>query len=1736
MVTETVQLDGSASSDLDGDALTFQWTFVSLPAGSSAVLDNAQAVAPSFIIDLPGSYVVQLSVNDGTQDSDPATVTVSTQNSKPIADAGPDQTVFVTESVQLNASASSDVDGDALIFQWTFVSTPAGSAAVLDNPQAVTPSFGIDLPGSYVVQLIVTDGSVDSDPATVTISTQNSQPVADAGPDQTVFVTETVQLDGSDSSDVDGDALTFQWALLSVPAGSTAALTDPAGIQPGFSVDLPGTYVVQLIVTDGTEDSDPVSVTITTQNSKPVADAGPDQTVFVTETVQLDGSDSSDVDGNPLTFQWAFVSIPAGSTATLDNTTNVQPSFVVDLPGIYVVQLIVNDGSEDSDPVTVTITTQNSKPVADAGPDQTVFVTNTVQLDGSGSTDVDGDPLTHAWALVSTPAGSTATVSDSQAVMPSFGVDLPGSYVVQLIVNDGSEDSDPVTVTITTLNSKPVADAGPDQTVFVTETVQLTGSGSTDIDGDALSFAWALLSSPAGSTASLNDPQAVMPSFGIDLPGIYVVQLIVNDGSEDSDPVTVTITTLNSKPIANAGPDQPVFVTETVQLDGSSSSDIDGDALTFQWALLSTPAGSSASLTNPSSVQPTFGVDLPGTYIAQLIVNDGTEDSDPVTVTITTQNSKPVANAGPDQSVFVTDTVQLDGSGSTDVDGDFLTFQWALLSVPAGSTASVDNTTSVQPSFVADLPGTYVAQLIVNDGTEDSDPVTVTITTQNSKPVADAGPDQSVFVTDTVQLDGSGSTDVDGETLTYTWALTSVPAGSTAVVSDPQAVMPTLSIDIPGTYVAQLIVNDGTVDSDPVTVTITTLNSKPVAEAGPDQTVFVTNTVQLDGNASSDVDGDSLTFQWAILSLPVGSIAFLSDPQAASPSFIADLPGTYVVQLIVNDGTEDSAPDTVTIDTQNSKPVADAGPDQSVFVGESVQLDGSGSSDVDADPLTFQWALLSLPAGSVAVLANPTSTQASFDADLAGIYVAQLIVNDGTENSDPVTATITVIDPANVDDDGDGFSENDGDCNDADPTVFPGSVEACYDGPAGTQGVGICQAGSRTCQVDGTFSACTGQVLPGTEILDNGIDEDCDGSDAQDQIPPTLDILAPLGQVLQNAVPNILVQYSDADSGIDPASVQIIVDGQDLSLTCTIDAASATCPVPPLAQGEHVLQATVSDLSGNPAADNDRFTLLDTTLRAYITGSDDLYVIDVATTSVVTIIETSLNSSATGDDLVLSPDGTRAYVSNQFIDQLLIVDTATNAVVSTIPVGDGPFGVGLTPDETHVYVANSTDDTVSVVSLATETVVATIPVGDFPQAVAVHPDGSRVYVTNRTGDSVSVIDTTTNTVLATLPAGGDPRDIALSPDGSLAYISLFQTAGSVAVLDTATNTITQTISGIRAPHGIAVRPDGAEIAVTTRDSPSRLNFIDTTTQTGTEVFGSLRFSEGAAYTPDGALLYVTNLGLDTLTVFDVATQTAVAQLDIGRSPKGVVIAEVLADDTSPVITLASPPDGLLTTDPNQTLIGSMNEVATLTINGQAVPVDANLQFLHPFTLVDGINSVDLIATDTAGNVGQLTVQLVLNPDCVPGETQACYDGPAGTEGVGLCIGGTQTCDVLGFFSGACEGQVLPTTEIPNNGLDEDCDGADLIVDPNDLDDDGDGFTENQGDCNDTDPNIFPGATEIPGNGIDEDCDGSDLPEQTPPIIDVTAPLGNVFESNIPDIVITRVLPNVSSQTRSDPEY
>ena len=464
-------------------------------------------------------------------------------------------------------------------------------------------------------------------------------------------------------------------------------------------------------------------------NLPPLANAGPDQAGVSQITVQLDGSASLDPEGTALTYRWLLVASPPGSAAMIIDPTFADPVLQVGQSGSYQVQLIVNDGVSDSQPDTVSIQVAlaNNLPIANAGADQSVQVGRTAILDGSASSDFDGDPLTLSWALTSKPAGSQAELSDSAAVRPTFNVDVAGSYQATLVVNDGSADSLPDTVVVNTANSAPVADAGPDQRIEVGTDVRLDGSGSSDVDGDTLEYKWTLIDRPADSNASLSDRGAVQPEFTADRSGRYVVELVVDDGDLVSDPDTVEVSTLNVAPVADAGDDLSGFLGEIVVLDGTGSSDADDDSLAFNWSLTIKPIGSNASLIDPTSPQPAFEIDVRGDYIAQLTVSDGELTSAPDAVTITTLNGRPIADAGSDQRVVEGDTVVLDGRDSSDPDFDELSFRWTFTKRPGNSKAVLIDADTSQPSFFADRRGDFIVQLIVNDGFEDSKPDTVKI-------------------------------------------------------------------------------------------------------------------------------------------------------------------------------------------------------------------------------------------------------------------------------------------------------------------------------------------------------------------------------------------------------------------------------------------------------------------------------------------------------------------------------------------------------------------------------------------------------------------------------------------------------------------------------------------------------------------------------------------------------------------------------------------------------------------------------------------------------------------------------------------------------------------------------------------------------------------------------------------------------------------------------------------------
>ena len=252
-----------------------------------------------------------------------------------------------------------------------------------------------------------------------------------------------------------------------------------------------------------------------------------------------------------------------------------------------------------------------------------------------------------------------------------------------------------------------------------------------------------------------------------------------------------------------------------------------------------------------------------------------------------------------------------------------------------------------------------------------------------------------------------------------------------------------------------------------------------------------------------------------------------------------------------------------------------------------------------------------------------------------------------------------------------------------------------------------------------------------------------------------------------------------------------------------------------------------------------------------------------------------------------------AYITNSESDTVSIIDTKTNKVIATVPVGNYPYGVAVNPDGTKVYVTNYYSDTVSVVDTTTNTVIDTIPVGEWPLGIAVTPDGTKIYVANEESNTVSVVDTSINTITTNVSVGSRPSGIAVSPDGKKVYVGNkgdFLVPGSyVSVIDTATNTVIDTILVGKLPMGIAVTPDGTKVYVTNEGS-NTVSVVDTVTNTVTATINVGIIPYGVAVNPDGTKVYVTNYYSDTVSVVDTVTNTVTATVDVGDSPRGVSVS------------------------------------------------------------------------------------------------------------------------------------------------------------------------------------------------------------------------------------------------------
>lgn len=330
--------------------------------------------------------------------------------------------------------------------------------------------------------------------------------------------------------------------------------------------------------------------------------------------------------------------------------------------------------------------------------------------------------------------------------------------------------------------------------------------------------------------------------------------------------------------------------------------------------------------------------------------------------------------------------------------------------------------------------------------------------------------------------------------------------------------------------------------------------------------------------------------------------------------------------------------------------------------------------------------------------------------------------------------------------------------------------------------------------------------------------------------------------------------------------------------------------------------------------------------------------------------------------------GPRAYIVNNNSNNVTVLDSGTNSVITTIPVGVSPEGIAISPDGSKLYVSNFScctpgQGSISVIDTSNYQVIATIPVGDNPLQPAVSASGTYLYVPNYYDDYVSVIDTSTNTVVNNITVGLSPNYIVTNATN--AYVS-FSGTNYIAVIDTTTNLVTNQIEIGAIVGALSLSPNGSTLYVSD-SSNDRIRVVDTASNT---ITGNIPVTGGvliSAVNSAGNRLYVTNFVAQTLTVVDTINNSVIAVIpfpDIqGQNINGVAVSP---DDSSVYVTKSRTGETLAVIDASTNTVSTNLQIgaegSVLIVFERPPTPQPQLSSLSPAKVWIGLKNSDDVGT------------------------------------------------------------------------------------------------------------------------------------------------------------------------------
>ncbi len=423
-IDEVIDFDASESYDPDGSILSYFWNFGDGTTGNGVLVQHSYSQ--------DGKYVVTLTVTDseGAANATSATKTVQEQpsqppNQVPVASfTESDETVYVEESINFDASGSYDPDGSIVSYSWDFGDGTTATGVTVSNAYIHA--------GSYTMTLTVTDNRGATNTASV-VKTVLAEPVPNQKPvasftesDEIVYINDVISFNAADSYDPDGTIVLYHWNFGDGITGT--------GLSVNHSYSESGMYIVTLTVTDDDGVTNTATAakgvlvrTVNPQNQKPVASFTESaETVYTGESIFFDGSGSIDPDGDVISYLWNFGD---GNTAV-----GVETDHEYGDDGTYIVTFTVIDNDGATDSTTSMKKVLNRPPIASFTENATkVTIGEAIQFNASHSNDPDGVIVSYFWDF--------GDETNATGVTLTHTYDEGGNYTIILTVTDDDGSS-----------------------------------------------------------------------------------------------------------------------------------------------------------------------------------------------------------------------------------------------------------------------------------------------------------------------------------------------------------------------------------------------------------------------------------------------------------------------------------------------------------------------------------------------------------------------------------------------------------------------------------------------------------------------------------------------------------------------------------------------------------------------------------------------------------------------------------------------------------------------------------------------------------------------------------------------------------------------------------------------------------------------------------------------------------------------------------------------------------------------------------------------------------------------------------------------------------------------------------------------------------------------------------------------------------------------------------------------